>query len=182
MDHDNNIETRSYFISDKIDATTTTQTLKCGWLKRILKAPASFGKLGFAVQVEFRFDFRLLLDSVQLGNSNPNSQWISSCLQVNCIPGFDGVVETPEEAIKIAQQIGYPVMIKASAGGGGKGMRVAWNDKEAAEGFRFVQLDPVILLRLRTHASTRHEFIRSPGFESGFPRKRPRHRSEMTDS
>ena len=40
-----------------------------------------------------------------------------------------------EEAVKISNEIGYPVMIKASAGGGGKGMRVAWNDLEAKEGF-----------------------------------------------
>lgn len=40
---------------------------------------------------------------------------------MNCIPGFDGVVDDIDEAIKIAQDIGYPVMIKASAGGGGKG-------------------------------------------------------------
>lgn len=41
---------------------------------------------------------------------------------MNCIPGYDGVVNSPEEAIKIAHEIGYPVMIKASAGGGGKGI------------------------------------------------------------
>lgn len=45
--------------------------------------------------------------------------------KVNCIPGFDGVVDNTDEAIKIAQQIGYPVMIKASAGGGGKGIYLA---------------------------------------------------------
>ena len=55
--------------------------------------------------------------------------------KVNTVPGFLGVIETPEEAIKIAQDIGYPVMIKASAGGGGKGMRIARSDQEAAEGF-----------------------------------------------
>ncbi|XP_077544179.1 propionyl-CoA carboxylase alpha chain, mitochondrial-like [Haemaphysalis longicornis] len=65
------------------------------------------------------------------------SKRIANAAKVNCIPGFDGVVQTPEECVKIAQEIGYPVMIKASAGGGGKGMRIAWNDKEAIEGFRF---------------------------------------------
>jgi len=55
--------------------------------------------------------------------------------KVNTIPGYNDVIESPEAAVKIAQGIGYPVMIKASAGGGGKGLRVAWNDKEAFEGF-----------------------------------------------
>jgi len=55
--------------------------------------------------------------------------------KVNTIPGHNEAIATPEEAVKIAQGIGYPVMIKASAGGGGKGLRVAFNDKEAAEGF-----------------------------------------------
>ncbi|XP_029376403.1 propionyl-CoA carboxylase alpha chain, mitochondrial [Echeneis naucrates] len=65
------------------------------------------------------------------------SKLIAKAAKVNTIPGFDGVVKTAEEAVKIAQDIGYPVMIKASAGGGGKGMRIAWNDEETREGFRF---------------------------------------------
>jgi len=55
---------------------------------------------------------------------------------VSVIPGFLGEVDTDEEVLKIAHEIGYPVMIKASAGGGGKGMRIAWNDQEALTGFR----------------------------------------------
>jgi len=54
---------------------------------------------------------------------------------VNTIPGYNEAIETPEQAVQIARGIGYPVMIKASAGGGGKGLRVAFNDKEAFEGF-----------------------------------------------
>ena len=55
--------------------------------------------------------------------------------KVNTIPGHNEAIATSDEAVKIAQGIGYPVMIKASAGGGGKGLRVAFNDKETAEGF-----------------------------------------------
>ncbi|MBD0413779.1 acetyl-CoA carboxylase biotin carboxylase subunit [Oryzicola mucosus] len=55
---------------------------------------------------------------------------------VSTVPGHMGLIEDAEEAVKIAGQIGYPVMIKASAGGGGKGMRIAWNDAEAREGFQ----------------------------------------------
>ena len=54
---------------------------------------------------------------------------------VSTIPGWNNAIETPERAVEIARDIGYPVMIKASAGGGGKGLRVASNDKEAFEGF-----------------------------------------------
>lgn len=54
---------------------------------------------------------------------------------VNTIPGYNDAIAGPDEAVEIAKKIGYPVMIKASAGGGGKGLRVAFNDKEAHEGF-----------------------------------------------
>ncbi|WP_026224900.1 acetyl-CoA carboxylase biotin carboxylase subunit [Methyloversatilis thermotolerans] len=54
---------------------------------------------------------------------------------VNTIPGWNDPIESPERAVEIARGIGYPVMIKASAGGGGKGLRVAFNDGEAYEGF-----------------------------------------------
>ncbi len=55
---------------------------------------------------------------------------------VSTVPGHMGLIEDAEEAIKISKEIGYPVMIKASAGGGGKGMRIAWNDNDAREGFQ----------------------------------------------
>ena len=55
--------------------------------------------------------------------------------RVNTIPGFNEAIQTAEQAVEIAKGIGYPVMIKASAGGGGKGLRVAFNDKETFEGF-----------------------------------------------
>ena len=54
---------------------------------------------------------------------------------VSTIPGFNGAIDSAEQAVTIARDIGYPVMIKASAGGGGKGLRVAVNDKEAFDGF-----------------------------------------------
>jgi len=55
--------------------------------------------------------------------------------RVNTIPGHNEAIDTPEQAVEIAKGIGYPVMIKASAGGGGKGLRVAYNGREAHEGF-----------------------------------------------
>ena len=59
--------------------------------------------------------------------------------KVNTIPGYNDAIAGPEQAVEIARGIGYPVMIKASAGGGGKGLRVAYNDKEALEGFASCQ-------------------------------------------
>ena len=55
---------------------------------------------------------------------------------VNTVPGYMGVIKDEDEALTISEKIGYPVMIKASAGGGGKGMRIAWNDSEVKEGFQ----------------------------------------------
>ncbi|MDD3481692.1 acetyl-CoA carboxylase biotin carboxylase subunit [Azovibrio restrictus] len=55
--------------------------------------------------------------------------------KVNTIPGYNDAIDGPDAAVEIAKKIGYPVMIKASAGGGGKGLRVAYNDAEAHEGF-----------------------------------------------
>ena len=63
------------------------------------------------------------------------SKKLAKKAQVNTIPGHNEAIESPEDAVKIAQSIGYPVMIKASAGGGGKGLRVAFNDKDTHEGF-----------------------------------------------
>ncbi|WP_332676424.1 acetyl/propionyl/methylcrotonyl-CoA carboxylase subunit alpha [Brevundimonas sp.] len=60
---------------------------------------------------------------------------------VSTVPGHMGLIETTEEAVKIANQIGYPVMIKASAGGGGKGIRVAHGDDDMAEGFAAVKAE-----------------------------------------
>jgi propionyl-CoA carboxylase alpha chain len=63
------------------------------------------------------------------------SKKFAAAARVSTVPGYLGVIETPDHAARIADEIGYPVMIKASAGGGGKGMRVAYSRKEVAEGF-----------------------------------------------
>ena len=63
------------------------------------------------------------------------SKKLAAAAGVSTVPGHMGLIADADEAVTIAGQIGYPVMIKASAGGGGKGMRIAWNDDEAREGF-----------------------------------------------
>ena len=55
---------------------------------------------------------------------------------VSTVPGYMGLIEDADQAVRISNDIGYPVMLKASAGGGGKGMRIAWNDEDAREGFQ----------------------------------------------
>ncbi|WP_234265984.1 acetyl-CoA carboxylase biotin carboxylase subunit [Hydrogenophaga sp. NFH-34] len=67
------------------------------------------------------------------------SKKLANEAQVNTIPGYNDPIPSAEQAVEIAKGIGYPVMIKASAGGGGKGLRVAFNDKEALEGFTACQ-------------------------------------------
>ncbi len=64
------------------------------------------------------------------------SKKIAQEAEVSTVPGYMGLIEDAEEAVRISNDVGYPVMIKASAGGGGKGMRIAWNDDEAREGFQ----------------------------------------------
>ena len=82
--------------------------------------------------------------------------------RVSTIPGHNAAIDSPEHAVEIAKGIGYPVMIKASAGGGGKGLRVAFNDQEAFEGF----------------ASCKHEALSAFGDDRVFIEKfveQPRH-------
>ena len=64
------------------------------------------------------------------------SKKIAQDAGVSTVPGYMGLIESAEDAVKISKKIGYPVMIKASAGGGGKGMRIAWDDRDAKEGFQ----------------------------------------------
>src|SRR5690606_32912903 len=63
------------------------------------------------------------------------SKKAAAAAKVSTVPGFLGVIEDAEHATRIADEIGYPVMIKASAGGGGKGMRIAYSRAEVADGF-----------------------------------------------
>jgi propionyl-CoA carboxylase alpha chain len=63
------------------------------------------------------------------------SKKIAKAAGVNVVPGFLGDIASTEDAVRIAAEIGYPVMMKASAGGGGKGMRLAWSETDVREGF-----------------------------------------------
>ena len=76
------------------------------------------------------------IKAVEVMGDKIESKKFANAAKVNTVPGYLGVIKDAEEAVKIANEIGYPVMIKASAGGGGKGMRIAWSEKEVADGFK----------------------------------------------
>jgi propionyl-CoA carboxylase alpha chain len=67
------------------------------------------------------------------------SKKLAKAAGVSVVPGYLGEIADTDEAVRIAAEIGYPVMMKASAGGGGKGMRLAWNEKDVREGFESVK-------------------------------------------
>jgi propionyl-CoA carboxylase alpha chain len=78
---------------------------------------------------------------------------------VSTVPGYMGLIADADEAVKIADEIGYPVMIKASAGGGGKGMRIAWNDEEAPKASASSKNEAKSSVRRRPHL---HREVRRP--------------------
>ena len=123
----------SYLMVDKIIAAckqTGAQALHPGY--GFLSENASFAKRVEEEGITFigpkHYSIATMGDKIE-------SKKLAGAAGVNCIPGVNDAIESAEKAVEIAQSIGYPVMIKASAGGGGKGLRVACNDKEALEGF-----------------------------------------------
>jgi propionyl-CoA carboxylase alpha chain len=123
----------SYLVADKIIAAakaTGAQAIHPGY--GFLSENAEFSKRcedeGIAFIGPRHFSIAAMGDKIE-------SKKLAGAAGVNCIPGVNDAIETAEKAVVIAQGIGYPVMIKASAGGGGKGLRVAFSDKEAFEGF-----------------------------------------------
>jgi len=73
--------------------------------------------------------------SIEMMGDKIESKKLALEAGVSTVPGHMGVIKDDQEALKIAQQIGFPVMVKASAGGGGKGMRIVWKKEEMAEAF-----------------------------------------------
>ena len=123
----------SYLVADKIIAAakaTGAQAIHPGY--GFLSENEAFAKRcedeGIAFIGPRHFSIAAMGDKIA-------SKKLANEAKVNTIPGYNEAIETAEAAVEIAKGIGYPVMIKASAGGGGKGLRVAFNDKEAFEGF-----------------------------------------------
>ncbi|MBC7620420.1 MAG: acetyl/propionyl/methylcrotonyl-CoA carboxylase subunit alpha [Candidatus Saccharibacteria bacterium] len=123
----------SYLLADKIIAAckqTGAQAVHPGY--GFLSENAAFAK---RVEEEGIVFIGPKHHSIAAMGDKIESKKLAGAAGVNCIPGVNDAIETAEKAVEIAQSVGYPVMIKASAGGGGKGLRVAFNDKEAFEGF-----------------------------------------------
>ena len=123
----------SYLVADKIIAAckqTGAQAIHPGY--GFLSENAGFAKRVEEEGIVFigpkHYSIAAMGDKIE-------SKKLAGSAGVNCIPGVNDAIETAERAVEIAKGIGYPVMIKASAGGGGKGLRVAHGDKEAFEGF-----------------------------------------------
>ena len=123
----------SYLLADKIIAAckqTGAQAVHPGY--GFLSENAGFAK---RVEEEGIIFIGPKHYSIAAMGDKIESKKLAGAAGVNCIPGVNDAIETAQRAVEIAKGIGYPVMIKASAGGGGKGLRVAHDDKEAFEGF-----------------------------------------------
>ena len=77
--------------------------------------------------------------AIEVMGDKIESKKFANDAKVSTVPGYLGEIESPDEALKIAEDIGFPVMIKASAGGGGKGMRIARSALEVPEGFQLAK-------------------------------------------
>jgi len=123
----------SYLVADKIIAAakqTGAQAIHPGY--GFLSENAEFAK---RVEDEGLVFIGPKYHSIAAMGDKIASKKLAQAAKVNTIPGWNEVIESAEQAVKIARDIGYPVMIKASAGGGGKGLRVAHDDKQAFDGF-----------------------------------------------
>ena len=101
-----------------------------GFFQKIVNLPRRFQK-----QKSHLLD--LPKGAIESMGDKITSKKIAQEAGVSTVPGYMGLINSEDEAVKISKEkIGYPVMLKASAGGGGKGMRIAWNDQDAKEGFQ----------------------------------------------
>jgi propionyl-CoA carboxylase alpha chain len=123
----------SYIVMDKILAAVKSSGAEAvhpgyGFLSERADFAKALEDLGVAFIGPPASAIRLMGDKI-------TSKKLAAEAGVSTVPGYMGLIADAEDAVKIANQVGYPVMIKASAGGGGKGMRIAWTDAEAREGF-----------------------------------------------
>ncbi|MGY6696121.1 MAG: acetyl-CoA carboxylase biotin carboxylase subunit [Roseinatronobacter sp.] len=125
---------QSYIVIDKIMAAIEQTGAEAvhpgyGFLSENMKFAEALEKAGVAF-------IGPPVGAIEAMGDKITSKKLAAEANVSTVPGYMGLIRDADEAVKISAEIGYPVMIKASAGGGGKGMRIAWNDDEAREGFQ----------------------------------------------
>jgi propionyl-CoA carboxylase alpha chain len=128
---------QSYLIADKIIAAckaTGAEAVHPGY--GFLSERTSFAEALAAEGIEF---IGPPVNAIAAMGDKIESKKLAKEAGVNVVPGFVGEIEDTEHAVRISNEIGYPVMMKASAGGGGKGMRLAYNEKDVREGFESVK-------------------------------------------
>ena len=124
---------QSYLIADKIIAAckqTGAEAVHPGY--GFLSERTSFAEALAAENIAF---IGPPVGAIAAMGDKIESKKLAKEAGVNVVPGFVGEIEDTEHAVRISDEIGYPVMMKASAGGGGKGMRLAYNEKDVREGF-----------------------------------------------
>jgi propionyl-CoA carboxylase alpha chain len=124
---------QSYLIADKIIAAckqTGAEAVHPGY--GFLSERTSFAEALAAEGIAF---VGPPVNAIAAMGDKIESKKLAKAAGVNVVPGFVGEIEDTEHAVRISAEIGYPVMMKASAGGGGKGMRLAYDEKDVREGF-----------------------------------------------
>ncbi|RVT92467.1 acetyl-CoA carboxylase biotin carboxylase subunit [Sphingomonas crocodyli] len=127
----------SYLIADKIIAAckaTGAEAVHPGY--GFLSERTSFAEALEAAGIAF---VGPPVNAIAAMGDKIESKKLAKAAGVNVVPGFVGEIEDTEHAVRISNDIGYPVMMKASAGGGGKGMRLAYNEKDVRENFESVK-------------------------------------------
>jgi len=128
---------QSYLIADKIIAAckaTGAEAVHPGY--GFLSERTSFAEQLAAEGIEF---IGPPVGAIAAMGDKIESKKLAKAAGVNVVPGFVGEIEDTDHAVRISEEIGYPVMMKASAGGGGKGMRLAYNEQDVREGFPAVK-------------------------------------------
>ncbi|WP_299819892.1 acetyl/propionyl/methylcrotonyl-CoA carboxylase subunit alpha [uncultured Roseibium sp.] len=123
----------SYLVADKIIAACKETGAEAvhpgyGFLSERASFPEALAKEGIVWIGPHPRAIKAMGDKIE-------SKKFANAANVSTVPGYLGEIDTPDHAVEIAEGIGYPVMIKASAGGGGKGMRIAWNAEETRDGY-----------------------------------------------
>ncbi len=130
---------QSYLVAEKIIAAcheTGAQAVHPGF--GFLSEKAEFAKACAEAGIVFIGPNPHAIDA--MGDKIQSKKFAAEA-KVSTVPGHIGEISGVDEAIRISEDIGYPVMIKASAGGGGKGIRVAWNRRDVQEGFPAVRAE-----------------------------------------